>query len=779
MSERVFEARAAGRRAALAIGFVLVLIGMINNTPSIPGLDDALIRWSGNPDLAIRKFPYQWLYPITFLMMMGIVVLHHSIGRAYRTRGTAWKALGWTMDAAMLACAIVIAITYLVEIESVCLADRFTGDRERLVAESLRAAQEMAKTYGLPMPTSADDPQCANTTGLWLFAIVGIATAVFLAYNAKVWGLPLVAIALIIAGYALVTVLVWYFHGSEDISKYLVTKLGGEPRQLVDGRPNVHDILVSNSRGYLGQFLAVLLDTVFPYIVLGSLFGASAGGQALIKLAFRWSRRLRGGPGHAAIISSAMFGTISGGPVVNVLATGVLTIPMMLKRGFSATFAGGVEAAASSGGQIMPPVMGVAAFVLASMTLVPYSEVIVAAVIPSLAYFFCLFLSVVFQARKQRIVAMGDLTPDLMLSRQDKLNLLMISLPIGLILFLLLTSKEAIGCGFLARWMGVKLSAQGDACVAENLPWLLQLLQNSAGDAGSAGWWSVLLLLGLLFLDPDVRRAPVKIVNALADSGVLVSTLSLMFLAVTVIDVGLGFTGLSDYLSRDILGWLRSFQADTGGSWLFLLTALTATMALAVLLGMGMPTVPAYINVALLMGPMLTGLGIATFTAHMFVFYFAVASAITPPVAIAAFAAASISRADPIATGLSAVRSGIVMFVIPFVFAFYPELLLIDAAVLDPVKQGKYLAGYDGSIHVGALAWLLARLTLALYLLASALTRHDFEPMPWWEVAVRLVLFVVVLLAAPQWHLAGVAMAAGLLLWRSRGAATRLRAQTA
>ncbi len=202
-------------------------------------------------------------------------------------------------------------------------------------------------------------------------------------------------------------------------------------------------------------------------------------------------------------------------------------------------------------------------------------------------------------------------------------------------------------------------------------------------------------------------------------------------------------------------------------------------MALAVLLGMGMPTVPAYINVALLMGPMLTGLGIATFTAHMFVFYFAVASAITPPVAIAAFAAASISRADPIATGLSAVRSGIVMFVIPFVFAFYPELLLIDAAVLDPVKQGKYLAGYDGSIHVGALAWLLARLTLALYLLASALTRHDFEPMPWWEVAVRLVLFVVVLLAAPQWHLAGVAMAAGLLLWRSRGAATRLRAQTA
>ena len=139
----------------------------------------------------------------------------------------------------------------------------------------------------------------------------------------------------------------------------------------------------------------------------------SAGGKSLIKLAFRWTRKLNGGPAHAAIVSSALFGTISGGPVVNVLATGILTIPMMIKRGFSKIFAGGVEAAASSGGQIMPPIMGVAAFILAALTQVPYREVIIAALIPAIAYFGCLFLSAVFQARKQNIKAIGVITDDM------------------------------------------------------------------------------------------------------------------------------------------------------------------------------------------------------------------------------------------------------------------------------------------------------------------------------------------------------------------------------
>ncbi|MEM9062305.1 MAG: TRAP transporter fused permease subunit [Pseudomonadota bacterium] len=740
-------------RAAFALGLGLVAIGMVNNIPSIPGLDAWAVELAGDPTFAIRKFEYQYLYPLAFVLMMVIVALRHAFARSHGRAGLA-------MDLALVVMAVAVALTYLIEIDAVCLIDQITGERAELLARSLKEEQEFAELYGLPIPDTVDDPQCLNTTGVWLFAIVGAAIAVFLGYNIKVWSLPLVLVAILIALYTLATITVWYFLGAEDINKYLVTKLGGEPRQLIDGRPKVHDILVNNASGLLGQFMGILLNTVFPYIVLGALFGASAGGRSLIKIAFRWTRRLRGGPAHAAIVSSAFFGTISGGPVVNVLSTGVLTIPMMLRRGFNKVFAGGMEAAASSGGQIMPPVMGVAAFVLASLTLVPYREVIIAAIIPAIAYFGCLFLSVVFQARKQGIEAVGAVTEEMHLTGQDRLNLAMIFGPILLILILLLTPKEAVGCGWVAFAIGIP----AEGCVSADLPWLLELVQNSAGDAGSAGWWAVLLLIGLLFLDPEVRAQPAKIVRALSEAGVLMSTLYLMFLAVSVIDFCLNFTGLSTFIAHDILGWLRGLDISAAGAPVFLFLALMVTMLLAILLGMGMPTVPAYINVALLMGPMLAGLGIATFTAHMFIFYFAVASAITPPVAIAAFAASTITRAEPMATGFSAVRSGVVMFVIPFVFAFYPELLLIDAALIDPNSgAGGNLPGYEDGAGLLAMIWLIARLVLALYLLASALAAFDRGPLGAGAVALRLALAGLVM-TGPVWvHGPTIAAVAGML----------------
>lgn len=203
----------------------------------------------------------------------------------------------------------------------------------------------------------------------------------------------------------------------------------------------------------------------------------------------------------------------------------------------------------------------------------------------------------------------------------------------------------------------------GDNCRAVSLPWIIQLFQNAAGDASAAGWWAVILLIILMFLDEEFRHKPKKIFDGLSDAGVKISTLYLMFLAVTVIDVCLNFTGLAKFMAVDVLAFLNSIEISAS-SILFQLFALFLTMLLAVLLGMGIPAVPAYINVALLMGPMLVGLGLANFTAHMFIFYFAVASAITPPVAMAAFAASTITNADPMKTGFSAVKSGIVMFTI-------------------------------------------------------------------------------------------------------------------
>ena len=745
----------SGEKLVYWLALLLVIVGLLNAMPGIPGVDDAFAGFLGFKHFVIRKYPYEYFYPAAFALMMIIVALKHSLWRELANSSPVRRRFGLALDVALLVAAIAISTTYMVEIEAVCLVDQITGQRAELIASSLAAEIEFAETYGLPVPDSVEDPQCINTTEGWLVAIIGLSVAVFLAYNVKVWGLPLVLVAIAVATYTVVTVLVWYFHGPDDINKYLMTKLGGEPRLLADGRPRLHDALVNNSSGLLGRFMDIILNTVFPYIVLGGLFGASAGGRSLIKLAFLWTRKLRGGPAHAAIVSSAMFGTISGGPVVNVLSTGVLTIPMMIKRGFSKVFAGGMESAASSGGSIMPPVMGVAAFVLAALTAVPYREVIIAAALPAVAYFFCLFLSAVFQSRKQGIEAIGEVTEDMVLSRADKLNLVMIFGPILLILFLLLTPKEAIGCGFFASLFGVQTSIENGICRATDLPWIFELLQNSAGDAGSAGWWAVILLCFLLFLDRDMRKQPGRLLDALSGSGVLISTLYLMFLAVSIIDFCLNFTGLSDFIALDVLGWLRSLDLGGSGSGVFQFVALLTTMALAVLLGMGMPAVPAYINVALLMGPVLSGLGLSIFTAHMFIFYFAVASAITPPVAIAAFTAATITRAEPMATAFSAVRSGIVMFVIPFVFALYPEILLIDAAVRDPSalpSAAAYLPGYDGAVHLGPLLWLLLRLMAALYLLASALAAFDRKALSGFEIALRLLLAALIMFKATVIH---------------------------
>ncbi|MEM9011386.1 MAG: TRAP transporter large permease subunit [Pseudomonadota bacterium] len=766
------------RRGTLlyVLALLLILFGLTNAMPGIPGLQSGLRDLTGLDWLRVHRFPTEYFYPLVFFMLMAAVVLRHSIFRAWST-GPAWRRrLGLAADAIMLFMAGLISVTYLVEIEAVCLIDRMTGLRAELIAESLAREAELAELMGLEPPTTVDDPKCVQTTGGWLVLIVGLAVVTFLAYNVRVWGLPLVLVAILVAGYTIATVLVWYFHGPEDINKYLMTKIGGEPRLLSDGRPRIHDILVNDATGLMGRFLDIILNTIFPYLVLGSLFGASAGGQSLIKLAFRWTRRLRGGPAHAAIVSSSLFGTISGGPVVNVLSTGVLTIPMMIKRGFSRVFAGGVEAAASSGGSIMPPVMGVAAFILAALTNVPYREVIIAALIPALAYYLCLFLSVVFQSRKQRIEAIGELTEEMHLSRQDILNLVMIAGPILLILALLLTSKEAVGCGLLGALLGATTMEGPNGCVATDLPWLLRLVQNSAGDAGSAGWWAVMLMVVLLFLDPAMRRAPARLLDALANAGVLIATLYLMFLAVSIIDFCLNLTGLSEFIALDVLSWLRPMNLGEAGSTGIQLVALFATMVLAVLLGMGMPAAPAYINVALLMGPVLAGLGLSIFAANMFIFYFAVASAITPPVALAAFAAASITRAEPMATGFSAVRSGIVMFVIPFIFALYPELLLIDAALIDPessLSAPRYLPGYEERNLPLMLAALLPRMALALYLLASALARFDRTELAAWEVAARLLLVALLLSYPPAIFLPAAVAAIGLLALHHLRAARR------
>ena len=518
-----------------------------------------------------------------FFWMMLIVALKHSMWRSWTDKKILTRRFGLLIDFALVFAAALISLSYLTELEAVCLIDVFTGDRELRVAQALAADVEYAEMLGLPIPDMGEDPTCLNTTGSWLPIILFGAIVIFLIYNVKVWGLPLVLVSMVIATYTFLTVMYWYFNRADDQNKYLITILSTEePRSLSSGREFVRDALVNNTAGLLGRFLNVLLLLVFPYIILGSLFGRCAGGQALIKLAFSVTRNLRGGPAHAAIVSSAMFGTITGGPVVNVLSTGVLTIPMMIKRGFSKVFAGGVEAAASSGGAIMPPIMGVAAFIMASLTGVPYREIIIAAAVPAAFYFFCLFLSVVFQARKQNIQAVGELTDDMRLNGEDRLHLVQIFAPVMLVLILLLTPKDGIACSWLSVFLGAVVEVNRDVCKVESMPWIIELFQNAAGDASAAGWWAVALLLVLMFLDKALRAQPKKIFDGLAQAGITVSTLYLMFLAVTVIDVSLNFTGLAKFVAVDVLGYLKSFDMSVSSAG-FQLFALFLTMLLAVL----------------------------------------------------------------------------------------------------------------------------------------------------------------------------------------------------
>ncbi|MBN8294375.1 TRAP transporter large permease subunit [Rhodobacter sp. NTK016B] len=757
------------RRIVFFMALVFVITGMINSTPAIPGWDAFWRGLTGWDWLEVRRFPYEYYYPIAFAWMMIIVALWHSCWREWQAQGAVKRRLGLALDIALVTAAIAISVTYLIENEAVCLIDVITGERAALIERALAAEREVALALGLPAPSSIDDPRCLATTGPWITLIVGLAVVVFLAYNAQVWGFSLVMVSIALAAYAIATVLIWYWFGSDGMNRYLITELGGEPRSLADGRYRLQDLLTNQGSGLLGQFLHIMLNTVFPYIVLGSLLSVSAGGRALIKLAVVSTRKLRGGAAHAAIVASALFGTTTGTPVVNVLGTGTITIPMMIRGGFSKSYAGGIEAAASSGGQVMPPIMGIAAFVLAAMTGVPYRDVAIAAAIPAVAYFLCMFLSVMFQARRQQIPAVGEVPPELRLTRRDLLLLTQIFVPLALIIVLLLVPKDAIGCDPISLALGaVAVEGPNGTCRAENLPWIMQLIQNTLGDAGSTGWWAAIVLMIMLFIDPLFRREPRRLVDALAHAGITSAGLYLMFLAVSVIDISLNLTALPSFVALDILGWLRALDLGNGAPMLFQFAALGVTMVLAILLGMGMPAVPAYVNAALLMGPLLVGLGMAHFTAHMFIFYFACVSAITPPVAVASYAASTIAKSDPVGTSFSAVRSGIVMFVIPFIFAFNPEILLVQAAVLNPDGASggeRFLPGYDGEFHLIALMWLLARLGLSLYLLASALARFDQRRLPPIEVAGRLLLALLVLSGNPALQWPAVACGAALLVW--------------
>ncbi|MCK0139912.1 TRAP transporter fused permease subunit [Aliiroseovarius sp. F47248L] len=377
--------------------------------------------------------------------------------------------------------------------------------------------------------------------------------------------------------------------------------------------------------GVFGRPMATVVSTILIFIIFGALLELLAIDLVLVRLAMAATGRMRSGPAAAATVASGLFGTISGSAVANVVGTGVITIPLIKKRGFSARFAAAVESAASSGGQITPPIMGAVAFIMADVTSVPYLTICAAAAVPALLYYGGLFVAISSAARNMDLAE--EPRPNISFSWRELVQMGIFVLALAGIVVTMVGGSSPAYAGFV----GVALAAVLGFALRPDL------LTN-----GKA-WLKFIRSAGL------ISAQLVVIVGAV---GIVIGVLNLT-------GVGLRFASLLSNLAE---------------TKLFLSLILMAVACL--LLGMGMPTVPAYLIIVLVMGPSLQKLGVPIVHTHMFVLYFGVLSAITPPVALAAFAAAPIAGSSPMATALEASRLALPGFVIPFAFIYQPALLL-------------------------------------------------------------------------------------------------------
>ncbi|MDP7100050.1 MAG: TRAP transporter fused permease subunit [Rhodospirillales bacterium] len=526
--------------------------------------------------------------------------------------------------------------------------------------------------------------------GMYDFSISLLAASLFIILSWKTWGRPLSIVGIL----ALI-----YFYTGEYWPWIFETA-------RVDLPETSEDLWFNQGDGILGTIMGIIIFTVFPFIMLGTMLERTGGGRSLIKLAVHVTKRFRGGPAHSAILASSLFGTMSGGAVTNVVATGVITIPMIKQRGFSPSFAGGVEATASSAGQIMPPIMGAAAFVMADLTGISYLTIIIAALVPALAYYTSLFTSVVFEARRLGVeVGSEDLDrPELQVNSQDFVNLSMIIIPVAVVITSLLQGLSAAGAGMTAFFAIIPLS----------------------------------------FFNPEVRQRPFIIIEALSYAGLTFGRLLMAIAVVGIVVAVLGATGLP----KDFVVLI---DAVSGGS-LFLTLLVTGVAAL--MLGMGMPTLPAYLTIVLILGPAMQNLGLTVLAAHLFVLYYAVASSITPPVAIAAYAAASIAEAPPIRTAMMALRVGLVKFAIPFVFAYYPVILIVPVVFPE-----------GSSFQMVDFLTVLFRLLIFIYLISSAVIAFDQRRLPILETGLRIALAILVMVTVPGIHWTATAIALAYIAW--------------
>lgn len=418
--------------------------------------------------------------------------------------------------------------------------------------------------------------------------------------------------------------------------------------------PDVIDHLVFTGNGLFGAPVAVAATYVYTFVIFGTALERSGGGDFLFRAASTLTGKTAGGPAKVAVVSSALYGSISGSPTSNVMTTGLFTIPMMIRSGLRPEVAGGIEAVAATGGALLPPVMGSAAFLMAELTGLSYFSICVAATTPALLFYFCLFMQVHFDASRRALPAGESIAPPSRVVLAEGVHHLV---PLVALVLSLALGRSAI--------------------TAAGIAILLTVLVSWRDRATRIGWREALHILDL-----SARRSLV-VTAACAAAGIVVGAI------VT--------TGLSGKITTLIF-------AAAGGS---IFMALLATMVVCTILGMGIPVPSAYVVTAVLAGPPLAALGLTPMAANLFILYYASLSAITPPVAVAAFAAASIAGVNPNRVGLQACRLGIIAFIMPFFFVYRPALLLVGSPL--GVAHAVAAAAVGALLIAGALAGFMRK----------------------------------------------------------------------
>ena len=468
----------------------------------------------------------------------------------------------------------------------------------------------------------------------------------------------------------------------------------------------------SQTGGMFGQPLQVVSGNVLIFIVFGAVLMASGAGDLLMKLANRLTGRFTGGAAHASVASSALFGTLSGAAISNVVSTGVMTIPVIKRAGFKPSFAAAVEAAASTGGQIMPPVMGVVAFFVAGQIGLEYRYIIVAAIVPALFFYFGTFLTVYFEARRQGVGPLPESARP-SLDQRERIQCLVFIVPLGVLSFFLFT-------------------------------------QPSVQKAGFYGFIAAVISALVLFRG---FRSWAKVYRAFVDAGRMAAAIVVIVAAIGLI---VGLIQVSGFSGR-----LALLLTQLASGPLFLTLVVVALGA--IVLGMGLPPGATYFIIVIALSSGIDAVGIPPLTLHLFVVFFAVLSTVTPPVALAAFAAAPIAGASPMITGFQAARLALAGFLIPFVFVYHPAVLYKLQILF--VWFGGDLPNSRAMIDIATVSWfdffwIIAAFALAVWLMASSLTGFEKNRLHLLERLARAVIGLLVLV--PNMALAVPAFAVGI-----------------